>query len=179
MDTIANVEKVRWAGGFDAKVSADTIQFYLDLTSILFREMIGDENYDKAVAGTLTALDNLRLEKAEALMAVAFSVPALATPIGQTGMVRMERVGVGGNIEVFSFTREVMNYAANFMNMGRRMIPEAYILDSEAYKEVWSEVVLRVFPGLDELPTQATIASEAEVLLQDARGDRAYFPGEG
>ncbi|MBA7633306.1 hypothetical protein ES703_40870 [subsurface metagenome] len=70
-----------------------------------------------------------------------------------------------------------MALAANFSYMAHSMIPDSLITNKK-YKEVWFEVVQRVFPGLDEFPTVAMIASTEEELIKAARGDKTYVPKE-
>jgi len=57
------------------------------------------------------------------------------------------------------------------------MIPES-LITNKRYKEVWFEVIQRVFPGLDEFPTVAMVASDEEALIKTARGDKKYVPEE-
>lgn len=171
--TIATVEQVRWAGGIDQRVDTDCLKFYLQLTSHLFRDMIGDTNYDAAINDTLEAHDRSRLEMAEALLTVGFSYPAIAAPITQVGLMKNARIGVGGQVEIFSPSKEVMEMAANFLNMGKSLVP-ATMFQGEAADNVWHEVVMQVFPGTTEIPTVADIGSEEEADIKTARGDYVY-----
>ncbi len=169
VETLATVDDVRNAGNY-GRVEAGVLLFYLELTSFLFREMIGEDNYNAALADTLDELDVVRLTKAEALLAVGFSLPAVSAPTTQAGTVRTLTIGRTGQVEVASFTKEIMELAASYINMGRSLIPSEYYITEEAVA-IWSAVFQKVFPGLDELPTMATIHSEAESLIQEARGD--------
>jgi len=177
-DTIATITDMRHAGNLGGRVSTDSLTFYLDLTSYIFREMISDTTYDKARNGQLDGNDNDMLKKAEALLAVGFSLPAIATHIVETGMLKIQTVGSrGGDLEAVSFAKEVMELAANFLNMAQHVIPTKYVV-SDSYKKVWFEVVQRVFPALDEMPTIAQIGSYAEGVIQKERGDEVYVKGE-
>ena len=170
IDTLATVDDVRHAGNYSERVDSKVLEFYLELTSFLFKEMIGEANYANAFAGAIVELDVVRLKRAEALLAVGFSLPAISSPTTQSGTLRTLTIGRTGQVETASFTKEVMELAANFINMGRALIPSKYYIGDEA-AAIWSTVFQKVFPGLDELPTQATIFSAAEAIIQEARGD--------
>jgi len=175
--TIASLEDVRNAGNISQKVDAGTLQFYLDFTSFFLREIIGITRYNQAVAGSLSpSYNNVKLKIAEAMLAVGFSLPAVGVSIAEQGMLRsFSTGGRGGELETVSFTKEIMELANTFISTGHAMIPSSYI-SADAYKQVWYNVVMRVFPGLDEIPTMGTIASYAESLLKYERGDQSYDP---
>lgn len=179
MATIASLEDVRNAGNFSKKVFDDSLTFYLNFTSFWLNLMIGEPNYNKAIAGTLSPTSfNERLRYAEALLAVSYCLPALGVNVAESGMLKTASVGGrGGEQELVSFTREILALAANFSYMAHSMIPDS-LITNEKYKEVWFEVTQRVFPGLDEFPTVALIASAEEGLIKEARGDKAYEPRE-
>lgn len=179
MATIASLADVRNAGNFSKKVTEETLAFYLNFTSFWLKLTIGEANYAKAVAGTLDpASYNEKLKYAEALLAVSYALPAIGVNVAESGMLRTASVGGrGGEQELVSFTREILALAANFSYMANTIIPES-LITNKRYKEVWFEVVQRVFPGLDEFPTVAMIGSLEEGLIKDARGDKKYVPGE-
>lgn len=176
---LASQDNVRAAGNFGKKISNESLAFYLEFTSFHLHMVIGDTTYAKAEAGTLTPVEfNTKLKYAEALLTVSFALPALAVQIAESGMLRTASVGGrGGDQELVSFTREVLALASNFAHMGNMMIPESLITDAK-FKEAWFEVIQRVFPGLDEYPTVAIIASDEEALIKNARGDKLYVPEE-
>jgi len=178
--TIATIADMKNAGNLGARIDDDCLTFYLELVSYMLRRMLGDTNYDAAVAGTLDpAIHNDMIKKAEALMATGFALPALGTKIVETGMLKIQSVGSrGGEIQVASFAKEVMELAANFINMGQHIIPDDYIVADE-YKTVWYQVMQRVFPALDELPTMARMHSAAEAAIKRERGDKIYEPEDG
>jgi len=171
--TIANVDMVRWAGGIDSRVNEECLKFYLKLTSHLFREMIGDTNYDAVLNGTVATDVISRIESAEALLTVGFAYPAIAAPVGEVGLVRNMRVGVGGQVEIFSPSKEIMAMAANFINMAKSLIPTVYF-QAETASGIWHTVVMNVFPGVSEIPTVGDIHSYEEEVIKTERGDRDY-----
>jgi len=177
--TIASLDDVRSAGNFSKKVAEGTLTFYLNFTSFWLKLTIGEANYEKALAGTLDPTSyNEKLKYAEALLTVSYALPAVGVSIAESGMLKTASVGGrGGEQELVSFTREILALAANFSYMAHCMIPESLITNKK-YKEIWFEVIQRVFPGLDEFPTVAMIASDEESLIQAARGDKKYVPGE-
>ncbi len=176
---LASQDNVRAAGNFGKKISNESLAFYLEFTSFHLHMVVGDTTYAKAEAGTLSPEEfNTKLKYAEALLTVSFALPALAVQIAESGMLRTASVGGrGGDQELVSFTREVLALASNFAHMGNMMIPESLITDKK-FKEAWFEVIQRVFPGLDEYPTVAIIASDEEALIKSARGDKLYVPEE-
>jgi len=172
--TIASIADVRNAGNYSGKVREDSLTFYLNLSSFFLKEMIGQENYEKAVSGSLPGDDNEKLKIVEALMAVGFSLPAIATVVAETGALRTVSVGGrGGELEVVSFSREITLLASHFFNLAHLIIPSVYIV-SENYEQIWHDVIQRVFPGLDETPTVAPIHSYAEGVIKEARGDERF-----
>jgi len=177
--TIASLSDVRDAGNFSKKIENGCLTFYLNFTSFWLKLMIGEPNYEKAIAGTLSPTSfNERLKYAEALLAVSYALPSIGVNIAEAGMLKTASVGGrGGEQELVSFTREILALAANFSYMAHSMIPDSLITNKK-YKEVWFEVVQRVFPGLDEFPTVAMIASTEEELIKAARGDKTYVPKE-
>lgn len=177
MSTIATVDNVRHAGNFSEKVSEDVLDFYLTLTSYLFKELIGSSNYAKAVAGSLSGDDNDKLKKAEALMTVGMALPAISTASAEAGILRSFSVGSRGELEVVSFVKEVEVLAAAFLNMSIQLAG-SYV-SNISYDSVWSNVVMRMFPSLDEMPTVALIGSEAEAVLKKTRGDVTYDKSYG
>lgn len=172
--TLTTVDEVRNAGNIDIKIPEPIITFYLNFSSIMLKEIIGDENYAKALANQLEGFDNDKLRMAEALMAVGVALPALANPTVIAGTTRTTRVGVGGETEVFSFTKEITSMASYFLQLGKNLVPSALVQDTETFGAIWSSTIMRVFPGIDEIPTVATIASDVEELLKDDRGDSDY-----
>lgn len=177
VDTIASVADVRAAGNISQKAGSDTLEFYLEFTSFFLRQILGETRYDQAVAGSLSpSYNNTKLKISEALLTVGFSLPAIGVSIAEQGMLRsFSTGGRGGELETVSFTKEILELANSFISTGHAMIPSDYI-SAEDYKNVWYNVVMRVFPGLDEIPTMATIASYGEDLLKEARGDQSYDP---
>jgi hypothetical protein len=177
--TIASLEDVRNAGNFSKKIENACLTFYLTFTSFWLKLMIGEPNYDKAVAGTLDPITfNERLKYAEALLAVSYALPSIGVNIAEAGMLKTASVGGrGGEQELVSFTREILALATNFSYMAHSMIPDS-LISNKKYKEIWFEVTQRVFPGLDEFPTVAMIASTEEELIKAARGDKKYVPEE-
>lgn len=179
MATIASLDNVRSAGNFSKKITNESLTFYLNFTSFWLQQTIGESNYAKAITGTLDPVSyNEKLKYAEALLTVSYALPAVGVNVAESGMLKTASVGGrGGEQELVSFTREILALAANFSYMAHCMIPVSLIVNAK-YKEVWFQVVQRVFPGLDEFPTVAMIASDEEGLIQTARGDKAYVPEE-
>ena len=179
MATIASLDDVRNAGNFSQKVTEGSLTFYLNFTSFWLKLTIGEANYAKALAGTLDpASYNEKLKYAEALLTVSYALPSIGVNVAESGMLKTASVGGrGGEQELVSFTREILALATNFSYMANTMIPDSLIINKR-YKEVWFEVVQRVFPGLDEFPTVAMIGSLEESLIKDARGDKTYVPKE-
>jgi len=179
MTSIASKTDVQNAGNFSQKVSDATLDFYLEFTSFYMEMMLGSTTYAAAVAGTLTpAADVTKLKMSEALLTVSFALPAVGITVAEAGMLRTQAVGGrGGELEVVSFVKELKDLALHFATIGLNLIPETYV-QSDKFKPVWFSVIQRVFPGLDEMPTMATIHSDAEATIQDARGDEEYTPGE-
>lgn len=177
--SLTTTDEVRYAGNFSKKITEETLAFYLNFVGFLLQQMIGKAIYDKAAASLLSpAEDNTKLKLAEALLTVSYSLPAVGIAIAETGMLRTQAVGGrGGELETVSFAREIEELAAHFARLAFAMIPEQYLSDNA--KQVWFSVAQRVFPGLDEMPTMATIHSTAEALIQDERGDEQYNPNEG
>lgn len=258
LNTLVAASDVKTAGNLSDRIDAETLVFYIEIASLLFREMIGATVYQKAAGeylpcgsdwtdeGTTTysivcnevklnkvtddgvALtekdsvgnvqsnagswyldttakklyihatdsDNLsdvfiaifivkfagyldaevltRLKKAEALMTVSFALPAISMVAGEQGVLSALSLGTGGQMEVMSYAKEIMELAGAFMNLAIR-VTSGYLI-TEKYQEVWHHVILRMFPSLDEMPTVATIKSEDETLLKYYRGDVAYEP---
>lgn len=176
---LATVDNVRAAGNFGKRIEEASLKFYLQFTSFHLHGVVGDDNYTKAEAGTLVPVEfNTKLKYAEALLTVSFALPALGVRVAESGMLRTTSVGGrGGEQELVSFTRELLALASNFAHMGNIMIPESLITDKK-FKEVWFAVIQRVFPGLDEFPTVALLASDEEALIKTARGDKTYVPEE-
>jgi len=176
---LASLDNVRAAGNFGKRISDESLKFYLQFTSYHLQRVVGESNYTDAEAGTLTpASYNTKLMYAEALLTVSFALPALGVRVAESGMLRTTSVGGrGGEQELVSFTREILALASNFAHMGNILIPESLITDAK-FKEVWYEVIQRVFPGLDEFPTVALLHSDEEALIKTARGDKTYVPEE-
>lgn len=257
LNTIVAATDVQTAGNLSDRIETNTLIFYIEIASLLFREMIGTTVYQKAAgeympcgsawtdegtdtysiicedlkidkitddddilaekdsvadvqatAGSwyldvatkklyvhATDDDNLsvpltifivkfigyldsdvltRLKKAEALMTVSFALPAIGMVSGEQGILSALSLGTGGQMEVMSYAKEIMELAGAFMNLAIR-IASGYLI-TEKYQEVWHHVILRMFPSLDEMPTVATIKSEDETLLKYYRGDVAYEP---
>jgi hypothetical protein len=169
--TLATETDVRNAGNFSDRVSNGVITFYLELTSFLMRDMIGDTNYEAAFqGGGLSDENKLRLQKAEALMTVGMSLPAVAAPTTQAGTLQSFNIGRTVDIEVKSIAKEIMEMAANFITLAKGIIPPGMITD-EGQEDVWCKVYMKVFPSLSEMPTVADMHSTAEAVIQEARGD--------
>lgn len=169
-ETIASIEDVKLAGNISARVDNGTVQFYLEIASTLFARMVGLSVYAEAIT-TPPTLDSLVVRsfmKSEALMAVGLVLPALAMSPEERGLLQVISHGAGGQLEKFSFVKEVQELAATFMNLAQQ-ISQAYIIE-EGYELVWHQVIMRMFPSLDEIPTVGMIGSEAEALLQAKRG---------
>lgn len=175
--TLASVEDVRNAGNISDRVSKDVIQFYLDISSMLFSQMVGTTVYAAALDPTSDIESGIvrRFIYSEALMTVGLSLPALAMSPEERGILSVISHGAGGQLEKFSFTKEVQELAATFLNLAQQ-ISSGYILE-EGYENIWVNVVMRMFPSLDEMPTVAFIGSEEEALLQYQRGEEVFVPG--
>jgi hypothetical protein len=106
-------------------------------------------------------------------MTVGFALPAVAAASVEGGTLSAYSFGRSGQVELRSIAKEIMDLASNYMIMAKALIPDSYIV-IESTENVWNEVVMRVFPGLDEMPTVATIHSEAETLIKESRGDVIY-----
>ena len=177
--TLATETDVRNAGNYSDRVSAGVINFYLELTSFLFRELIGDDNYTQAQEdGSFTDSVKMRLQKSEALLTVGISLPAVSSPTTQAGTLQSFNIGRTVDIEVKSVTKEIMDLAANYIILAKSLIPDTLITD-EASQTVWYKVYQRVFPSLSEMPTQADMHSEAEAVIKEARGDELYEASMG
>lgn len=181
LQTICSIDDVRAAGNYTPKVETITVTFYLELVGIMLRELIGVTNYEKALLTTsgYTELELARLKKAEALLAVGFSLPAVSSITTAQGTLAAYNFGRAGEVEVKSIAKEIMELASNYIIMGKALIPTELFVDQEEGRSVWSTVFMRVFPGLDEMPTVATVHSEAESIIQTERGDVAYEPSMG
>jgi hypothetical protein len=170
--TIASVEDVKRAGNISDRVETGVLEFYLNLTSMLFSEMIGSTVYAAALARTLDSSVMQKFRYSEALMAVGLALPALAMGPEERGILSVMSHGAGGQLEKFSFVKEVQELAATFLNLAQQ-VSSGYITE-EGYEAVWHTVVMRMFPSLDEMPTMALIGSQEELLLKAARGDDGY-----
>ena len=106
--------------------------------------------------------------QSEALMAVGLVLPALAMSPEERGLLQVISHGATGQLEKFSFVKEVQELATTFMNLAQQ-ISQDFIIQ-EGYEYVWHKVIMRMFPSLDEMPTVAMIKSENEALLQARRG---------
>jgi len=166
-----------------AEVQATAGTWYLDTTAEkLYVHATGDDDLTDSYitifivkfAGYLDSDVLIRLKKAEALMTVSFALPAIGMVAGEQGILSALSLGTGGQMEVMSYAKEIMELAGAFMNLAIR-ITSGYLI-TEKYQEVWHHVILRMFPSLDEMPTVATIKSEDETLLKYYRGDVAYEP---
>lgn len=174
LQTLVTADDVKTAGNLSSRASNATILFYVEIASLIFREMIGTTVYANAIAGTLEADVLLRLKKSETLMTIAFALPAIGMVAGEQGVLSALSLGTGGQMEVMSYAKEITELAGAFMNLAIR-VASGYLI-TEMYQQVWHHVILRMFPSLDEMPTVATIASEDEMLLKYYRGDEAYKP---
>jgi hypothetical protein len=172
--TLATETDVRNAGNYSDRVAQGTLQFYLELTSFLMRDMITDTVYQTAYqGGTMSESNRARLIKAEALMTVGLSLPAVSAPTTQAGTLQSFNIGRTVDIQVKSIAKEIMEMAANFITLAKGIIPAGMITD-EGQEDVWCTVYMRVFPSLSEMPTQADMHSTAEAAIQDARGDEDF-----
>lgn len=176
-DTIASIDDVRKAGNISEGIDNTILQFYLDIASILFRDMITEAIYTEALADppTFTEIALKRLKITEAMMTVGLILPCLAMQPEERGILSVISHGAGGQLEKWSFAKEVEALAATFMNLGYQISGE-YITE-EGYEAVWSEVVMRMFPSLDETPTVAPMHSADEILIKLRRGDKIYTAG--
>lgn len=177
-DTIASIDDVKKAGNIAEGIDKEILQFYLDIASILFSEMITDTVYQEALAdpATLDAIVLKRFMITESMMTVGLILPCLAMQPEERGILSVISQGAGGQLEKWSFVKEVEALAAVFMNLGYQ-ISSTYIT-TEGYEAVWSEVVMRMFPSLDEIPTVAPIHSADEILIKIRRGDKMYYPDQ-
>lgn len=167
MTTLADADDVKAAGNFSSNVTAAVIVFYLQLADYVVLDMIGAANY----AGTgLTTAEKDRIKKAEALMTVGMCLPAISTVTATQGIARSFSTSGAGHIEVLSFVKEVNELAATFMSMANSLI-SAFIVDEVSYGEIWSSVIMRLFPAITETPTVGDIHSAVERRLKLARGD--------
>jgi len=175
--TLATQDDVKNAGNFSDRVPVGVISFYLELTSFLFQELIGEANYDDAKDdGSFTEAVKLRLRKAEALLTVGISLPAVSSPTTQSGTLQSFNIGRTVDIEVKSVTKEIMDMAANFITIARSLIPSE-LITTEGGQAVWCKVYQRVFPSLSETPTVADMHSDAEATIQEARGEEDVILG--
>lgn len=175
-DTIASVDDVRKAGNISERVDVEILQFYLDIASLSFCEMIGSVVYDEALKDVPT-VDAKILKKfkiTEALMTVGFILPCLSMQPEERGILSVISHGAGGQLEKWSFVKEITELAATFMNLAYQISGE--YISTEGYEGVWSQVIMRMFPSLDEMPTVAPIASANEVLIKIRRGDELILP---
>lgn len=173
--SIASVEDVRRAGNISDRVDKNVLQFYLDIASILFSQMVGSDVYDAAIGRTEESEVIRKFKKSEALMTVGIALPAITMGPEERGMLSVISHGAGGQLEKFSFVKEVQELAATFLNLSQQ-ISAGYIIE-EGYENVWHNVVARMFPALDEMPTVATIKSADEKLIQYLRGETTFYPG--
>jgi hypothetical protein len=175
-DTIASIDDVRLAGNISDRIEEDILKFYLDIASILFSEMITDTVYQEALANpaTLSATVLKKLMITEAMMTVGLVIPCLAMQPEERGFLSVISQGAGGQLEKWSYVKEVQELAATFMNLGYQISGE--YITTEGYETVWAEVVMRMFPSLDEIPTAAPIHSADEILIKIARGDEMFYP---
>lgn len=179
MDTLATIDDVRHAGNVSKRVDAETLTFYLQFSSKLMRDLLTTAVYTKALAGTLPADDIFLLKMSEALYTVGYCLPAIGTIVAEQGVLRTASVGGrGGELEAVSFVKELSLLAAHFISLAHVLIPSRYVSDAR-FEEGWYQVIGRVFPGLDEMPTMAPIFSYAEELLKEARGDKIFNPQGG
>lgn len=170
MSTLATEEDVRAAGNFSSNVPTKTLTFYLELCDYFILEMIGADNY----AGTeLSEISIDRIKKAEALMTVALALPAISTVTATQGIARtMTMGGSGGSLEVVSFVKEINDLATTFLTMSQQLLAE-FVIDEEKDSSIWSSVIMRMFPGLSEMPTVGDMHSVEEERLKLLRGDEA------
>lgn len=169
-ETVASVEDVRRAGNISDRVDVEVLQFYLEIASTLFSQMVGITVYAEAVADPPTLDEDIlgKFKKSEALMVVGLVLPALAMSPEERGLLQVVSHGAGGQLEKFSFVKEVQELATTFMNLSQQLSQD-YIIE-KGYENVWHKVIMRMFPSLDEIPTVGMIKSEEEALLQAQRG---------
>jgi hypothetical protein len=167
--TLATAVDVIRAGNLSKKIDEGTIEFWIDVAAFMLGEAVGVELYAYAVAN-ITYYP--KLIKAETLMAVALCLPSIAIVSSTSGFMRSLSMGSNGYFEVFSFTKEVIALSNFYSSMAQQFMAE-YITDENQHF-VWSKVVQRVFPGLDEYPTQGTIRSADEGDIQGYRGSTSY-----
>ena len=179
LKTISLVEDIQNAGNLSKRIDDKVIIFYQELASYYLRDMLTDTVYDAVLNGTgsLTDIQRDKIKKSEAMITVAFCLPALAVATSAQGINRIVSLGSSGTMEYLSYAKEISELASVFLNAGLQLIV-AWV-EEDKYKSVWSEVILRMFPSLDEMPTVAMVGSEAEALLKSARGDVAYEPSQG
>jgi len=177
-ETIASVDDVRRAGNISDRIDVGILQFYLDIASISLSEMVGSTIYEEAIkdSSTLEAKALKRLMITEALMTVGFILPCLAMQPEERGILSVISHGAGGQLEKWSYVKEVNELAATFLNLAYQISSE--YISTEGYEGVWSQVIMRMFPSLDEMPTVAPIASEEEILIKIRRGDEVVLPNQ-
>lgn len=176
--SLASIEDVKRAGNISDRVSTETLQFYLEIASMLFSEMVGSTVYAAALSRDESQTESSiirKFKKSEALMTVGLALPALAMMPEERGLLSVISHGAGGQIEKYSFVKEVQELAATFLNLAQQ-ISAGFIVE-EGYENVWYNVIQRMFPALDEMPTVATIKSVDEELIQYLRGEITFYPG--
>lgn len=174
--TLASVEEVRQAGNYSDRISSESVTFYLEISSYVLSAMIGSTNYGLAKVEGLDEPYNDMLKKAEACMAVSFSLPAVGIKTSEMGIIKQMAMARGGEFQNVSFAKEIMELASAFMSMANFLIPDALIQDADAYGLVWYHIVQTLFPSLDEFPTRGTIRSVQEEIIQEERGSEDYVP---
>jgi hypothetical protein len=172
--SLASVEDVRQAGNYSDRIKDGSITFYLEISSYVLSAMIGSTNYGLAKSESLDVPFNDMLKKAEACMAVSFSLPAVGVKTSEMGIIKQMAMARGGEFQNISFAKEIMELASAFMSMANFLIPDDLIQDADAYGLVWHHIVQTLFPSLDEFPTRATIRSAEEEIIQEERGSEAY-----
>ncbi len=180
IETLATVDDVRNAGNISKRVEDVVIFFYLRFSSKLMKDLLTEAVYAKALDKSLTPSGDIYLlMMAEALYTVGYCLPAIGTVIAEQGVLRTTSVGGrGGELEAVSFVKELSLLSAHFLSLAHVLIPSTYVSD-DRFEGGWYQVIGRVFPGLDEMPTMAPIFSYAEYLLKEARGDVQYEPSDG
>jgi len=172
--TIASVDDIKRAGNVSDRVSTETLQFYLGIGSMLFKEMVSPTVYAEAIARNLDSIVIQKFKYSEALLSLGLAIPALAMSPEERGILSVISHGAGGQLEKFSFVKEVQDLAATFLNLAQQL-SSGYIITA-GYEAVWYNVIQRMFPALDEMPTVATIESNQELLLKAKRGDELFQP---
>jgi hypothetical protein len=177
-DTIASIDDIRHAGNISSRVEDEILNFYLDISSILFSEMVGSTVYLEAIGDppTLTAIALKKLKISEALMTVGLILPCLSMQPEERGILSVISQGAAGQLEKWSFVKEIDALAATFINLAYQISGE--FITAEGYETVWSEVIMRMFPSLDEMPTVAPIHSDEEILIKIRRGDEVVTPSQ-